>query len=363
MGVNRQTAGLMALAAVRHDADLVVFNGDLVQGFSSDPADYRFQFQGWKDVWSPFWNSRPVYCVPGNHESLANYYPDAASVVMWMDRWPYAQESAEAVFGDEFVMPTNGPVPSDPRRPPYLGTVYSFQYGPVLFIGLNNVYWWTTDNRVPMYGGSPEGYLMDDQLRWFEGVMASAQRSPTVRFIVVFMHEPAFPSGPSAGQTGMSWDGNNATRAYTRQGTTLVPAAEGIIEVRNHFWRTLANNSKSAVVLAGHQHAYSRLLVDDHTPVGVLPGDDTNQDGVLDRFSPDPAFRLPVWQIVTSSGGAPHFANTIAGTPWTPDVVSNQEGYCIFKSRGNALSMTAYSLSGQVIDHVDDLMSVKRHPR
>jgi hypothetical protein len=80
---------------------------------------------------------------------------------------------------------------------------------------------------------------------------------------------------------------------------------------------------------------------------------------VLDRFSPDPAFRLPVWQIVNSSGGAPHFANTIAGTPWTPAVVSNQEGYCIFRTRGNALSLTAYSLSGQVIDHVDDLMAVK----
>ncbi len=365
MGVNRQTAGLMALAAVRNETDLVIFSGDLIQGFSGNPADYRFQFQGWKDVWSPFWNSRPVYCVPGNHESLANFYQDqgANNGVLMMDRWPYATESAEAVFADEFDMPANGPVPADPLRPPYKGTVYSFQYGPVLFVGLNNVYWWTTDNRVSKYGGSPEGYLMDDQLSWFDGVMASAQLSPMVRFIVVFMHEPAFPSGPSAGQAGMSWDGNNAMRAYARQGETVVPAGEGIIEVRNRFWRTLANNSKTAVLLAGHQHAYSRLLVDNHTPVGVFPGDDTNQDGVLDRFSPDPAFRLPVWQVVTSSGGAPHFANTIAGTPWTPAVVSNQEGYCIFKTRGNALSMTAYSLSGQVIDHVDDLMAAKRQLR
>jgi hypothetical protein len=204
---------------------------------------------------------------------------------------------------------------------------------------------------------------MDDQLRWFEGVMAAAQLSPTVRFIVVFMHEPAFPSGPVKGQGGMSWDSDNATRPYTRQGAALVPAAEGIIEVRNRFWRTLASSSKAAVALAGHQHSYARLLVDDHTPVGVLPGDDTNQDGVLDRFSLDPAFRVPVWQIITSSGGAPHFANTVAGAPWTPAVVSNQEGYCIFKTRGHALSMTAYALNGQVIDHVDDLMAVKRHQR
>ena len=42
-----------------------------------------------------------------------------------MDRWPYVQESAEAVFADELVMPANDPAPTDPRRPPYEGTVYS----------------------------------------------------------------------------------------------------------------------------------------------------------------------------------------------------------------------------------------------
>lgn len=363
MGVNRQTAGLLALAAVRHEADLVLFSGDLAEGFSASPDDFRYQLQGWKDVWSPFWSSRPVYCVPGNHEMLANFYLNGASGPLWLDRWPYAQESAEAVFGDEFVLPDNGPVPSDPRRPPYAETAYSFQYGPVLFVGLNNVYWWTTDNQVPAYGGSPQGYLMDDQLRWFESVLASAQGSPSVRFVVVFMHEPTFPSGPAGGEPGLWWDGNNAVRAYSLQGGKVLPAGEGVIDVRNRFWRAVADCTKTAVVLSGHQHAYSRLLVDDQTPVGVFPGDDTNQDGVLDRYSPNPAFRLPVWQIVTSSGGAPHFLSNLEGMPWRPAAVSNQEGYCVFRTRGTALSLTAYSLTGQVIDHVDDLMAVKRRSR
>lgn len=365
MGVNRQTAGLLAVAAVRHEADLVLFSGDLIQGFSGDPADFRLQLQAWKDVWFPFWRSAPVYCVPGNHESLANFYldPGASEGVLMLDRWPYAEQSAEAVFGDELVLPANGPVPADPRRPPYRGTVYSFQYGPVFFIGLNDVYWWTTDNRVSKYGGSPEGYLMEDQLRWFEAEMASAESSPTVRFVVVFVHEPAFPSGPATGQAGMSWNGDNDVRAYARQGETVVASGEGIIEVRNRFWRVLSGSRKSAALIAGHQHAYSRLLVDDRTPVGVFPDDDTDRDGVLDRFSPDPAFRFPVWQIVTSSGGAPHFADTVAGTPWTPAVVSNQEGYCVFRTRGGTLSLRAYSITGQEIDRVDDLMAVKRTPR
>lgn len=363
MGINREAVGQLAFSAVRHEADLVIFSGDLVFGFSSNADDFRFQMHAWKDAWSPFWNSRPVYAVPGNHELVGNFFNDGSPFGLILDRWPYAQESSEAVFADELVMPANSPLPADPRRPPYKGTAYSFQYGPVLFVGLNNFYWWTTDNQVPKYGGSPEGYLMDDQLRWFEGVMASAQRSPTVRFIVVFMHEPAFPSGPFTGMDGLWWDGNNNIRAYVLQGGKVLPAGEGVIDVRNRFWRTLANSSKTAALVSAHQHAYSRLLVDDHTPVGVLPGDDTNQDGVLDRFSPNPAFRLPVWQIIAGNGGANFSAFGLDGMPWTPDVVSNQEGYCIFKSRGHALSMTAYSLSGQVIDHVDDLMAVKRHLR
>ncbi len=363
MGINREAVGQLAFAAARNEADLVIFAGDLVLGFSSNADDYRFQLHAWKDAWSPFWNSRPIYAVPGNHEMVGNIFKDGSPTGLILDRWPYATESSEAVFADELVMPANGPVPSDARRPPYKGTVYSFQYGPVLFVGLNNFYWWTLDPQIPTYGGSPEGYLMDDQLRWFEGVMASAQRSPTVRFIVVFMHEPAFPIGPFKGEDGLWWDGNNNIRAYVLQGGKVVPAGEGVVDVRNRFWSTMAQNSKTAALVTAHQHGYSRLLIDDHTPVGVLPGDDTNSDGLLEKFSPNPAFRLPVWQIISGNGGANFSAFSAEGMPWTPDVVSNQEGYCIFKSRGHTLSLTAYSLSGQVIDDVDDLMAVKRSHR
>lgn len=364
MGINRQSTGQLAFQAARNEADLVLFSGDLVEGASTDQADYRYQLQGWKDAWSPFWDSRPIYAIPGNHEILMNFYQDGTS----MDRWPYAQESSEAVFADEIVMPTNGPIPADSRRPPYRGTAYSFQYGPVLFVGLNNAYWTTSGpsgDITPLYGGCPAGYLMDDQLRWFEDVMASAQRSPTVRFVVVFMHEPAFPCGPAGGGDvgGLWWDGNNNTRAYVRQGATVVPDGEGVIDVRNRFWSVLANNAKTAALVTAHQHNYSRLLVDQRTPVGVMPGDDTNHDGILDQFSPNPAFRLPVWQIVAGNGGANYAAVSTAGMPWTPTVVSNQEGFCILKTRGDALSLTAYSMAGQVLDHVDDLMAVKRRMR
>ncbi len=360
MGINRQVAEMVATRAAREAVDLVLFGGDLVYGFADDAFDYRFQLRAWKDAWAPFWHSAPVYAVPGNHETLARYFQDGTPYGLGLDRWPYSQESAEVVFADEFDMPTNGPVPDDPRRPPYTGTAYSFQYGPVLFVGLNDFYWWSSDAAFPRYGGAPEGYLMDDQLRWFENVMTWGQKSPKVKFIVVFLHEPPFPPGPFTGERGLWWDGNNAVRPYVVRGNALVPAGDGVIDVRNRFWRVLARNPKTAALVAGHQHGYSRLLVDSTTPVGILPQDDTDGDGVLDRFSPNPDFTLPVWQIVSGNGGANYYAYAREGKPWTAETVSNQEGYCIFRTRNDTISMTSYALSGQVVDHVDDLMAVKR---
>lgn len=362
MGVNKQALQDIALQAVRQNVDLALFGGDLVYGFASDEADYRLQLQAWKDAWTPFWASRPVYAVPGNHETLANYFEDGSTYGLALDKWPYADHSAEAVFTDELVHPDNGPVPDDPRRPPYAGTAYTLQYGPVLFVGLNDFYWWTTDDKIPVHGGAPEGYLMDDQLRWFEGVMAAADRAPSVRFIVVFMHEPAFPCGAYT-EKGLWWDGNNNVRAFARAGDAVVPAGEGVIDVRNRFWRTLAQSPKSAVLVAGHQHGYSRLLVDRTTPVGLPATDDTNGDGILDRFSPNPEFRHPVWQIIAGNGGANYYHYSAEGKPWRSVRSSSQQGYCVFRTTGRAMSMTSYALTGQVIDHVDDLMAVKHPPR
>ena len=149
-------------------------------------------------------------------------------------------------------------------------------------------------------------------------------------------------------------------RAYTRFGTALVPEPQGIIEVRNRFWRAASSCRKVAAVLVGHQHAYARQLVDRKTPVGVYPQDDLDGHGVLDRFSPDPSFRFPLWQITAGNGGAPWDAYTPSGTPWTPEVIRSQEGYSLFEAKGEKLSMTVYSFSGQVIDRVNNLMAVKQ---
>ncbi len=355
MGTNFHVASAVARDAYRRGADLVIFGGDLVNGATSDVGDFRLQLRAWKQAWAGFWRSRPVYPVMGNHEALVNAYPGPRGRVL-LDKWPYGAQSAETVFADEFENPRNGPDPDDFRRPTYKENVYSFSWGPVLFIAFNNNYWWTSNQYVRTFGGSPEGYLLNDQLTWIEKTLDAATKNPTVRFVVLYAQEPVFPSGGHVGD-GMWWNGNNNVRACHEEDGTIQSLGPGVIEIRNRLWRAVANCPKSAAVLVGDEHAYVRTRIDATTPVGVPAQDDTDGDGKLDRVSPNPAFRYPTWQITSGNCGAPYYNRQAA--PWTAQAFSSQTGYCLFQTNGAKISLTAYSTNGQTLDHVEDLMAIK----
>jgi hypothetical protein len=178
-----------------------------------------------------------------------------------------------------------------------------------------------------------------------------------VRFVVLYAQEPVFPCGGHVGDA-MWWGGDNNLRAHSRQGRRMAPESTGMIEARNRFWSAVSRCGKAAAVLAGDEHEYHRLLVDDSTPVGVYPADDTNGDGVLDRYSPNPDFVNPTYQLTAGTAGAPYYARQ--HTPWTPQKLSSQTGYILFRTDGQRLAATFYSVTGQAVDHVADLMAVKR---
>jgi hypothetical protein len=272
----------------------------------------------------------------GNHETLVNGFKWLRGAVL-LDKWPYGSDSAEAIFAAEFENPRNGPDPADFRRPTYMENVYSFHWGPVLFIAFNNNYWWTSNQHVPAFGGNPEGYMLDDQLTWIEKTLAAATKDHL--------------------GDAMWWNGNNNIRAFHRKGDKVVAMGPGIIEVRNRFWRAVATCPKSAVVLVGDEHAYVRTRIDATTPVGIPAKDDTNGDGRLDRFSPNPEFTHPTWQVTAGNCGAPHYNRQ--KTPWEVQKFSSQPGYCLFRTDGGTISMTAYTITGQTMDRVDDLMAIK----
>jgi 3',5'-cyclic AMP phosphodiesterase CpdA len=354
MGHNAKVLKRLSQAAYRQGAQFFLFGGDLVNGYTTATEDFRLQMRAWKQSLAGFWRGRPVYPVMGNHEALLNKRKGIS-----FDKWPYATDSAEAIFAEQFWNPVNGPNPSDARRPPYQENVYSFQYGPVLCIGYNNNYWWTTNDKCATVGGCPEGYLLDDQLTWIERELARAEQNPTIRYILVYAQEPVFPCGGHV-RDCMWWNGDNRLRAHSYTKGKIIPEQAGMIEVRNRFWQALATSTKVATVLSGDEHEYHRLLVDDTTPVGVMARDDTNRNNTLDdgRISPNPAFKNPIWHITAGTAGAPYYARE--ETPWKPVILSSQAGYCLFEASDEGLSLTFYSITGQEVDHVKNLMDIKR---
>ena len=164
MGVNAATLERGVNLGFQKDADLMIFGGDLINGYTVSPEDYAQQFNAFKQTVNGYGASRPVYAAMGNHESLLRNYDDGSSRGISIDRFDdkgsYDTESSEAVFADEFVNPNNGPKPSEPHRPSYDENVYSFQHGPVKYIAFNNNYWVSyASDRV---GGAPEGYMFQD---------------------------------------------------------------------------------------------------------------------------------------------------------------------------------------------------------
>ncbi len=373
MGHNLNSMSRLANSAYRRGADLFIFGGDLVNGYTSEIEDFRLQLKGWKQSLAGFWRSRPVYPAMGNHETLVNVYDDGSKYGISLDKWPYETDSAEAVFAQEFYNPENGPDPSDPRRPAYEENVYKFQYGPVLFIAFNNNYWWTTNSECENYGGSPEGYMMEDQVEWIEKVLKKAEKDRMIRYVVLYAQEPVFPCGGHP-QDAMWYYGDNRVKAYEYDGANVVAAGKGMIEVRNHFWKAIAKSSKVAAVLTGDEHAYHRTLIDKHAPVGIM-SDDVNGDSVInwhgldvdgdgvpepvEEASANPEFKHPVWHITAGTGGAPYYAQQ--DVPWGDNVrfFSSQTGCCLFKANRHKISMTFYTITGQVLDRIDDLMAIK----
>ena len=356
MGVNRYILPRLASDAYRRGADLFLFGGDLVNGYTTDVGDFRTQLRAWKQAMEGFAHSRPVYPAQGNHESLLNAYKGEDAQWVMMDKFPYHQ-SAEALFAEEFVLPKNGPTTEDIRRPSYKEEVYSFQYGPVKVIAFNNNYWFTSNELVDDYGGAPGGDIMADQLRWIAHQIREGDQDPTVEAMLLFAQEPVFPNGGHVGDA-MWHGGNNNVRAYSNHGGQLFPAKDGIIEVRNKLWRAVSRSKKVAAVLTSDEHGYHRTLIDKQTPVGTME-DDTDGDGKLENVSPNRSFVFPAWQITSGGGGAPYYAQEQA--PWSEDVAiySSQFNYVLFRYQQGRMQLDVFNHNGQRIDHVDDLLEVK----
>jgi hypothetical protein len=360
LGVNRRVLGNLAAVAYRMGAEFFLFGGDVMSGHTNSPDGYRFQSKAFKQGIAPFVHSRPIYSAMGNHEALLHIFDDGSKYGTGMDRWPYDSVSSEAVFAQEFIHPTNAPSPI-PGFPPYSENVFSFHYGPIKIIVFNTNYWWSSHNRIPECGGSPEGYLLPNQLVWIENELDDGQADPLVKYIILLGHEPSFPGGGHLGDA-MWHNGDNNVRAYRlSEKGVMVPFTQGILDVRNRLWGKIAQTPKVAVVFASDEHNYHRMLITDTTRVGIL-ADDLNGNGKLDdgRISPDPAFAFPTWFVISGGAGAPYYTRQEA--PWSKSVVcfTPLAHAVMIRADAGRLSLQVVSEHGQVLDEVPDLMQAKR---
>ena len=362
LGVNHFVLGSIVRDARRHDPDFLLFAGDLVNGYSQRVVDFVTELRSWKQAVEPFAFDRPVFAAIGNHDVPVRAYYKRKFGGLEMDRWPYATESASALFAQELVMPLGAPTPQE-GLPPYDETIYAFTHGPLRVLVLNNNYWYTTHDRIPDVGGSPEGYFLPEQLDWLEAELDRANQDPAVRYVVLCAQEPVWPVAGHA-HDAMWHSGNNARRALRYRGDgTFAPLGPGIVEVRNRLWEMASRQPKVAAFLTGDEHNYSRTLITRETPVGLPGRDDRDGDGRLDApFSPNPDFGPPLWSIVSGGAGAPFYRRE--DVPWDEGVraFSTRFHYVVVRADANAISLTAHDLHGAVIDRVDDLMGVRRAP-
>jgi hypothetical protein len=360
VGVNRHVGAEIARQVFRRNAAFLLFGGDLVSGYTNSIEEFQMELMAFRETYGTLLATRPLYSAVGNHEALQNFFQDGSRWGLGMDKWPYETSSAEAVAARVFIQPTNGPR-ALAGRPPYDETAFSFQYGPVKVIVINNDYWITSHNRIQEFGGSPEGYILPEQMEWITEEVRKGEADPTVRYIVMMMHEPPFPGGGHVADA-MWHNGNNNRRAYSLASGVAAPVGPGIIEIRNEFWRVASSGKKVAVVVGSDEHNYQRYLITKETPVGVPAKDDLNGNGILDdgQFSGNPEFSKPLWHVISGGAGAPYYTQEKAPWSGSSKFFSAQYNFIIFRADQKKISMEVYSPTGQLLDRVEDLMAVKR---
>ncbi|KAA3610167.1 MAG: metallophosphoesterase family protein [Calditrichaeota bacterium] len=330
---------IMALNASRNVA-FMQFSGDMIDGYKSSRGVMDLQYANWKKSIEPFAHYFPVYISMGNHEAFTRYFDNGTSYGISVDRFPYASESAEKVFADNFVNPVNGPVSEDGSKydpnpekmdfPSYDENVFYYTYDNVAVIVMNSDYWYSPSSRlIPQISGGLHGYIMDNQLEWFKKTVKKFEDDNNIDHIFITEHTPFFPNGGHK-KDDMWYNGNNEKRPYVAG----KPVDFGIIERRDHLLDVIVNNSKKTVaILTGDEHNYCRLEVGPQTE--IYPED----------YPEDKKIKLTrtIWQVNNGAAGAPYYAQQ--KLPWSQFLkgFTTQNALVFFNIEGTKIEMEVYN--------------------
>jgi len=339
---------LMAYAKMQNVA-FMQYTGDLITGYNSNKNVQRLEYSNWKRAIEPWAHYFPVIPAIGNHEVLAfNFTPVPNTWPMGIDRFPFETESMEAIFAEEFSLPTNGPDSEDgtyydPSKttidfPSYQENVFYYTYDNVAMVVLNSEYWYATRiTDYPQTSGNVHGYLMENQVKWLKKTLEVLEKDNNIDHVFVTQHTPTFPNGGHENDA-MYYGGDNSVRAIV----SGKPVKKGVVDVRDEYLDLLINkSSKVRAILTGDEHNYARTEIGPNTD--IYPKDWKGKKITLSRT---------IHQINNGAAGAPYYAQV--QMPWTNKVsnFSTQNAIVIFKIEGKEIEMKV--INPDSFDEIDE---------
>lgn len=325
---------IMALATQEKVA-FMQFSGDLIDGYLTSPQEMDLQYANWKRAVEPFAHYFPIYKSMGNHEALTRTFNNGSRYGVSVDRFPFDTESAEAIFANNFVNPTNGPVSEDgaaydpnPNKsdfPSYSENVFHYRYNNVAVVVLNSNYMYApSTSAIPFSSGGLHAYIMNQQLKWFKNTLQILEGDETIDHIFVTQHTPFFPNGGHVSDD-MWYRGNNTFRTWVNG----KPLDKGIIERRDELLEAVVNNSdKVLAILTGDEHNFALTSISPE--MERYPNDWDLPRVTLSRT---------IYQVNNGAAGAPYYAQE--ATPWSPHVsgFTTQNALVLFDVDDNSVFM------------------------
>ncbi len=351
-GVNGYILKKTAALAAFKNAAFMQITGDVIGGYKTTKEETLYQYYNFKHILEPYWHYMPFYIGMGNHEAVVYKFDDGRK--WWsvqIDKFPFESDSSEAVFAEAFVNFTNSPksedgsnLDPDPNNtdfPSYKENVYSYTYANTAVIVLNSDYFYAPSLQDRKYtSGNIHGYIMDNQLKWFQKEVEKYTKDKDIDHIFVTIHTPLFPNGGHGGQD-MWYNGNNEHRAIA----SGKKADRGIIERRDELLETMMKSPKVVAVLTGDEHNYNRMLISKN--LNLYPN---NWD--KDKITQKKFFR-PIWQINDGAGGAPYYSQE--KLPWSSAVESftTQNAVVFFHINDKSIEMEV--MNPDTLDKIDYL--------
>jgi hypothetical protein len=334
-GTNAYVMKRMAAMAMHENSVFMQFTGDMINGYSNTVVDHELQYANWKRCLESFWHYMPFYVGPGNHEVLLTSFNDGSKYGKLVDKFPFNTSSAEKIFSNNFVNPTNGPISEDGSKydpnenkadfPPYGETVYYYTYDNVAMVVLNSNYLYTPEaDIIPLIGGNVHGYIMDNQLDWLKKTLKVLEKDEDIDNVFVTIHTPAFPNAGHS-HDDMWYSGNNEIRPIIGG----VAVEKGMLERRDEFLNLIINKSPKVVaLLCGDEHNYTRTEITNDM-IRYPEGWDKKRLKIKRSF----------WQITNGSAGAPYYGQE--KLPWSSSVkkYTTQFSLMLFDIDGKKVNM------------------------